>query len=191
LSAAAISTPTVIGWCVTACGIIASLGWNLVNYHRSTKTAERLRNEQYVGSQWARIRTRIEKSLDGLVDASRLVVRQADELADDTALSASVNMFHRIIVDAQDELSLALEEADLSKYCDGRDWAAKANGPLVGTETSWDRVLLHLSEASSAADRAACITSLSRLKSPVTEIRQAVQECCRIQDLMYDPSPRI
>lgn len=177
----------LIGWGVTGVGILISLGWNLFNHFRTGWTAERLRQEQYRLSQWTRLRDRIEQGLDGLVTTSRAIVRQAQEMPDSPE-SPGLDLLNQVMVDAQDELAIALEEASVSAYCDGDHWRYGANGPSIGTETAWDVALGILAEASAASTKDAKILSLKKLRQPVNEIRVMVQEYCRVQDSLLDPA---
>lgn len=178
----------MIGWGVTAVGISASLLWNLFNLNRTNSTASRLRAEQYKSSQWTRVRSSIDTKLEDFVDASRLIVRQAQEMDADKFDGSATKLLNMLLVDAQDGLAVALDEASRSQYCEGDDWAVAANGILVGTETSWDRVLSSLNEASHAGDKDSLVTALRLLKAPVSQIQKSVLDACRVQDIALDPS---
>jgi cellobiose-specific phosphotransferase system component IIA len=182
-----ITTPQTIGWIVTGVGIAFSLAWNGFNYIRTQKIAEQLRAEQYRAGQWARLRNRIEGALDELVDASKAVVQQAQKLDGDSLETRIVGVFFLLLVDAQDKLASALEEANLSIYSAGENWCDAANGPKYGSETSWDNVLRIMAEAEAAASKFDAVEALKSLKDPIGEIRALVNERCRIQDLLLDP----
>lgn len=187
MSEGAVTTPQVIGWILTGVGIVASLSWNFFNRLHTNRTAKDLRIEQYRSSQWSRIRTRIEQALDTLIDASKAILHQAVQLDDANLNNRPLELFNRHMVDAQDGLASALEEAALSPYCEGENWRAGANGPATGTETAWDEVLACLENTLSATDRAAKIASLERIRVPISQIRSMVMDLCRVQDLTIDP----
>lgn len=184
---AAAAAPTAINyvtWTVAIIGIGSSLIWNLVNTVRSNSLAQRLRVEQYRSSQWTRIRGQIDKALDDLIGSSTLVVDEAIKLDDsDTKL----NFFNRIVVNSQDELCTALREADLSSYCEGDTWEACASGTAHGSETSWDLVLHYITVAQEATCKADRIAALSKIRTPIQEIRRVVNDRMRVQDHELDP----
>ncbi|HEV7287744.1 hypothetical protein [Sphingomonas sp.] len=183
----AITTAQAVGWSVTGIGIVISLGWNFYNSWRTRKVAEQLRTEQYRAGQWARVRDRIESALDDLVDASRVVVHQAQQLDESNFQSKVVGVLLILLVDAQDKLASALEEAKLSAYCEGDHWYDAANGKRQGSETSWDNVIRIMAEAEAAGNKSDMVAALKALKSPIGEIRTAVNQCCRAQDMLLDP----
>lgn len=180
-----ITTAQTVGWLITAFGIGVSLIWNFSNSLYGHRLAKRLRIEQYQSSQWERIRGKIDKSLEELIDASRLVVDQARKL-DDAELQ--LDLFNVVMVDAQDALASALEEASRSEYCTGKTWSDVANGYLHGSETSWDLVLQSVSVAQAAPDKAERVRALAAMRVPIGEIRDRVNEACRIQDRELDPN---
>lgn len=181
-------TPQEVGWALTSGGIIISLGWNFFNQHRTGRIATELRKEQYHTAQWERIRGKIDAGVDGLVVAGRAILKQAQELDDAATQNFSFDILNGLVVDAQDELALALEEADASDYCLGKDWLAAANGPSQGWETAWDTVVASLAEAGGTQIKAERVAALSKLREPIRSIKTMVQERCRIQDLTLDPA---
>lgn len=180
-----ITTAQIVGWSVTVGGVLISLVWNLINTWRSNGLAATLRIEQYHYNQWVRIRDRIEKAMDELVDASRLAVRQAQNIED---AGGQIDLFNMAMVDAQDALASALEDADASEYCSDIKWSEAAVGTAHGSETSWDLVLKYVGEAQAASDKPARVAALGRLRDPIAEIRAAVSAVCRIQDRELDPN---
>lgn len=186
-TANAITTPQTIGWIVAGVGIAISLVWNGFNYCRTQAIAKQLRVEQYRAGQWARVRARIEGALDGLIAASKASVHQAQQLDETNFQTNVVGIFLLLLVDAQDELASALEEAKLSPYCEGENWCDAANGVKNGSETSWDNVVGIMAEAEAAETKADMVRALKSLKEPIGEIRALVNENCRVQDLLLDP----
>lgn len=179
------TTAQFIGWTVTAVGIGVSLLWNAGNTFYSNRLARRLRIEQYRSSQWERVRGKIDKALEELIDASRLAVDQARRL-DDAELQ--LDLFNVLMVGAQDALASALEEANRSEYCAGQQWCDVANGQLHGSETSWDLVLQCVSAAQAAPDKAGRVKALTNMRVPIGEIRDRVNDACRVQDRELDPN---
>jgi len=183
LSYSGITAAQWIGWGVTAVGILLSLGWNLKNQSRT----DDLRKDQYKISQWERIRARIEKSADDLVIVRTAIIQQVHECSDDNIQSVRMNLLNQMMVDAQDNLSSALEEAATSSYCNGDHWRQGANGETQGSETSWDMVLACFEEAREAASKEEKLVALQRMRTPVLQIRDKVMAYCRVQDSEYDP----
>lgn len=188
MSNAAVTTPAIIGWSVTSIGIAISLCWNWYNHARTKKTAEDLRAEQYRFNQWSRVRGAIDQALDGLMSAAKGIVHQAQQLDDKKPDHRQIAVFSQLIIDAQDELASALEDAALSQYCEGEHWRDAGHGPLTGTETAWDVVLSLLQEADDAKSKADKIDILKKLRLPIKSIRAAIVEHCRVQDATLDPS---
>ncbi len=183
-------SPQSIGWFLTACGILTSLGWNWHNRRRTDQTAERLRQESYRDNQWSRIRGRIETALDELVDTSKIIVRQVQQLKEGDPIDVTINLVSQMIIDTQDALASALEEASESVYCEGNHWTEAAHGKTAGTETSWDNILSILDEAGSAIGKDDKVDVLRKIKKPIGEIQAMVRECCRVQDIDLDPTPK-
>lgn len=182
-----ISASQLIGWGLTALGITISLGWNWFNQRRTIKTAELLRIEQYRNVQWTRVRGAIEKAVDGLVDAGFVIQKQAQSMDADQPGNDSIDLYNLTMIQAQDKLASALGEAERSAYCNGTEWASTANGVLVGQECSWDLILAAIAEAQAAPTKLEKLSALAKISEPISQIRIAVTDRCRIQDMEIDP----
>jgi len=187
LSDAKVTAPQIIGWVVTGLGIFVSFGWNLVNHLRTNASAKKLRGEQYALSQWSRIRGMIDQALDGLVGASKAIVQQVQQLDENDPSNVQIDIFNQLMIDAQDELASALEEAALSPYSEGVHWRGAANGPLTGTETAWDRILTITEEARASTTKKAKIDALKNMRIYVQQIRTLIADYCRAQDINLEP----
>lgn len=172
-----------IGWLLTAVGIVASLLWNYYNF---SKTRE-LRVEQYQLAQWQRIRARIETQLEAMFDVVSFSAQQLHAAKSPEQQNESINLCNLTLVMAQDALASALEEASKSDHCDGACWGEAASGLAHGTETSWDIAIGLISEALAEPGKARKAAKLKQLLIPIREIREAVMERCRIQDISLDP----
>lgn len=182
-----ITTPQVVGWTVTGIGIAISLIWNFFNQWKTNDTASKLRAEQYHSGQWARIRGKIDTAVEGLVDAAFDVEKQIHAMDPDKTENAAIQLLNLKIVQAQDKLASSLAEADRSSYCLGSDWAAAANGKLIGYETSWDLVIDAFARAQAATEKAEKLAELGKVTELIRQIGAAVADRCRIQDVELDP----
>src|SRR3546814_12594304 len=112
---------TGVQTCALPICIAISLGWNWFNQRQTIKTAKSLRVEQYRSAQWTRVRSKIEQAVDGLVDAGFVVQKQAQTMDSKKPENTSIDLLNLTIVQAQDQLASALDEAECSAYCDGNE----------------------------------------------------------------------
>lgn len=177
----------MIGWVVTAIGIVISFVWNLINSISTNRTAARLRGEQYDLNQWARLRARVDQALDGLNIAVATIILEVQELETEEPGNAAIDRGNHRLISAQDELASALEECALSGYCSGDGWLDAANGATIENESAWDTILAVIEEARSCAKKDDKLTCIRKIRPQYARVREAVRQCCTAQDLVLDP----
>lgn len=183
------NTAQLITWVVAGLGIGINLLWNIANRRHTNKTAKAIRAEQHQIDRWARLRSRMETKLSELVESLRNAPLHYANLDPAKVHSTAPMVVLNIgIVNAHDDLSRVLGEADRADFCESCEWAQLAYGAQYDSETSWDLAMTVLETAARYnIDR---VKHLGRLKDYAADIEHAVRTAIDQQDATMSPESK-
>lgn len=182
----AITTVQVVTWLMAGTSLAVTVTWNLLNRAHTNKLAARIRGETFKFSVWKDARDAVLSRLRDFENKGHELKVLASRESDLTKLSERIHEVGYAMTLAQ--LALAKDLGRLrSERLASEEWIKLAEGPRLGTESAWDRIMAIIGEAAASGEIDDARAKLRTVPPLIAELERALNAEIAVENALHDP----